>query len=370
MYFLIALVVKQKRSKTLIVLSKFAYMKKKNNTPTLKDLGEFGLIERISKKIKSNHKSTLLGPGDDAAIINTNQNLLISTDMLTEGIHFDMSFTPLKHLGYKSVIVNLSDIYAMNAIPSQITVSLGISSKYTLEAVDELYDGILLACEKYKIDVIGGDITSCLSGLTISITAIGQAKANDIVKRNGAMENDLVIVSGDLGGAYMGLNVLQREKEVWKNNPNMQPELDGFNYILERQLKPEARKDIIELFKEIKIKPTSMIDISDGLASEILHICKMGKVGCQIYENKLPIDSETYKTSMDFNINPTVSALNGGEDYELLFTISQKDYEKIKNNPNPTIIGHITHKDQGINLIGNGNTITPIKAQGWNHFNN
>ena len=370
MYFLIVLVVKQKRLKTLIVLSKFAYMKKINNTITLKDLGEFGLIERISKKIKSNQKSTLLGPGDDAAIINTNQNLLISTDMLTEGIHFDMSFTPLKHLGYKSVIVNLSDIYAMNAIPSQITVSLGISSKYTLEAVDELYDGILLACEKYKIDVIGGDITSCLSGLTISITAIGQAKANDIVKRNGAMENDLVIVSGDLGGAYMGLNVLQREKEVWKNNPNMQPELDGFNYILERQLKPEARKDIIELFKEIKIKPTSMIDISDGLASEILHICKMGKVGCQIYENKLPIDSETYKTSMDFNINPTVSALNGGEDYELLFTISQKDYEKIKNNPNLTIIGHITHKDQGINLIGNGNTITPIKAQGWNHFNN
>ena len=370
MYFLIVLIVKQKRSKSLLVLTKFAYMKKRNNTITLKDLGEFGLIERIAKKIKSNQKSTLLGPGDDAAIIKTNEHLLISTDMLVEGIHFDMSFTPLKHLGYKSVIVNLSDIYAMNAIPSQVTVSLGISSKYTLEAIDELYDGILLACKKYKIDVVGGDITSCLSGLTISITAIGQAKANDIVKRSGAMENDLVIVSGDLGGAYMGLNVLQREKEVWKNNPNMQPELDNFNYILERQLKPEARKDIIELFKEIKLKPTSMIDISDGLASEILHICKLGEVGCQIYESKLPIDSETYQTSMDFNINPTVSALNGGEDYELLFTISQKDYEKIKNNSNLSVIGHITSRDQGINLIGNGNTITPIKAQGWNHFNN
>ena len=345
-------------------------MNEKNKTINLKDLGEFGLIDRISKKIKSYQKTTILGPGDDAAIINSKKNILISTDMLVEGIHFDMSFTPLKDLGYKSVIVNLSDIYAMNANPSQITVSLGISSKYTLEAIDELYEGILLACDKYKIDIIGGDITSCLSGLTISITAIGQALPKNIVTRNGAKENDLLIVSGDLGGAYMGLNVLQREKEVWKNNPNIQPELDDFNYILERQLKPEARKDIIELFKEIKVKPTSMIDVSDGLASEIFHLCKMGEVGCQIYETKIPIDSKTYKTSIDFNINPTVSALNGGEDYELLFTISQKDYEKIKNNPKLTVIGHITNKDQGINLIGNGDTITPLQAQGWNHFNN
>ena len=345
-------------------------MNEEKEVVNLKELGEFGLIDRITKKIKSYQQNTKLGSGDDAAVIKSKKNILISSDMLVEGIHFDMSFTPLKHLGYKSVVVNISDIYAMNAIPTQITVNLGISSKYTLEAIDELYDGILLACEKYKVDIIGGDITSCISGLTISITAIGEGNENEIVKRSGAKENDLLITTGDLGGAYMGLNVLQREKEVWKNNPNMQPELDDFNYILQRQLKPEARKDIIESFKEINIKPTSMIDISDGLASEIFHICKASKVGCQVYEDKIPIDSETYKTSMDFNINPTVSALNGGEDYELLFTINQKDYEKIKNDPKITVIGHITKKDQGINLVGNGNNLTPLKAQGWNHFNN
>ena len=345
-------------------------MNEEKEVVNLKELGEFGLIDRITKKIKSYQQNTKLGSGDDAAVIKSKKNILISSDMLVEGIHFDMSFTPLKHLGYKSVVVNISDIYAMNAIPTQITVNLGISSKYTLEAIDELYDGILLACEKYKVDIIGGDITSCISGLTISITAIGEGNENEIVKRSGAKENDLLITTGDLGGAYMGLNVLQREKEVWKNNPNMQPELDDFNYILQRQLKPEARKDIIESFKEINIKPTSMIDISDGLASEIFHICKASNVGCQVYEDKIPIDSETYKTSMDFNINPTVSALNGGEDYELLFTINQKDYEKIKNDPKITVIGHITKKDQGINLVGNGNTLTPLKAQGWNHFNN
>jgi len=335
----------------------------------LKDLGEFGLIERLTKKIKLFNKTTLLGPGDDAAIINSSKEILISSDMLVEGIHFDMAFTPLKHLGYKSVIVNLSDIYAMNGIPKQITVGLAISSKYTLEAIDEFYDGILLACEKYKIDVIGGDITSCINGLTISITAIGEAMKKEIVKRSGAKENDLLITTGDLGGAYMGLNVLQREKEVWKSNPNMQPELDNFNYILERQLKPEARRDIIEFLKKCEVIPTSMIDISDGLASEIFHICTSSDVGCQLYEEKIPIDPQTYQTSMDFNINPIVSALNGGEDYELLFTINQKDYEKIKNDPNLTVIGHITKKSLGINLIGNGNTSTPLQAQGWNHFN-
>jgi thiamine-monophosphate kinase len=257
----------------------------------------------------------------------------------------------------------------MNGIPKQITVGLAISSKYTLEAIEEFYDGILLACEKYKIDVIGGDITSCINGLTISITAIGEAMKKEIVKRSGAKENDLLITTGDLGGAYMGLNVLQREKEVWKSNPNMQPELDNFNYILERQLKPEARRDIIEFLKKCEVIPTSMIDISDGLASEIFHICKSSDVGCQLYEEKIPIDPQTYQTSMDFNINPTVSALNGGEDYELLLTVNQKDYEKIKNDPNLTVIGHITKKSLGINLIGNGNTSTPLQAQGWNHFN-
>lgn len=335
----------------------------------LKDLGEFGLIERLTKKIKLFNENTLLGPGDDAAIINSSKEILVSSDMLVEGIHFDMAFTPLKHLGYKSVIVNISDIYAMNGNPKQITVGLAISSKYTLEAIEEFYDGILLACEKYKVDVIGGDITSCINGLTISITAIGEAMKKEIVKRSGAKENDLLITTGDLGGAYMGLNVLQREKEVWKSNPNMQPELDNYNYILERQLKPEARRDVIEFLKKCNVIPTSMIDISDGLASEVFHICTSSNVGCQLYEEKIPIDPQTYQTSMDFNTNPTVSALNGGEDYELLFTINQKDYEKIKNDPNLTVIGHITKKSQGINLIGNGKTSTPLQAQGWNHFN-
>ena len=335
----------------------------------LKDLGEFGLIERLTKKIKLFNENTILGPGDDAAIINSSKEILVSSDMLVEGIHFDMAFTPLKHLGYKSVIVNISDIYAMNGTPKQITVGLAISSKYTLEAIEEFYEGILLACEKYKVDVIGGDITSCINGLTISITAIGEAMKKEIVKRSGAKENDLLITTGDLGGAYMGLNVLQREKEVWKSNPNMQPELDNYNYILERQLKPEARRDVIEFLKKCNVIPTSMIDISDGLASEVFHICTSSNVGCQLYEEKIPIDPQTYQTSMDFNTNPTVSALNGGEDYELLFTINQKDYEKIKNDPNLTVIGHITKKSQGINLIGNGNTSTPLQAQGWNHFN-
>ena len=349
--------------------TKFVPMNEEEKNIELKDLGEFGLIERLTKKIKLFNKNTLLGPGDDAAIINSSKEILISSDILVEGIHFDMAVTPLKHLGYKSVIVNLSDIYAMNGIPKQITVGLAISSKYTLEAIEEFYDGILLACEKYKIDVIGGDITSCVNGLTISITAIGEAMKKEIVKRSGAKENDLLITTGDLGGAYMGLNVLQREKEVWKSDPNMQPQLDNYNYILERQLKPEARRDVIEIFKKCKVIPTSMIDISDGLASEIFHICKSSDVGCQLYEEKIPIDPQTYQPSMDFNINPTVSALNGGEDYELLLTVNQNDYEKIKNDPNLTVIGHITKKSQGINLIGNGNTSTPLQAQGWSHFN-
>mgnify|MGYP001264338809 FL=1 len=343
-------------------------MKKQDNKKNIKDLGEFGLIERISSKIKRYNDSTILGPGDDGAILNCKNQIVISSDMLVEDIHFDMTFTPLKHLGYKSVIVNLSDIYAMNAIPTQITVNLAISSKYTLEAIDELYDGILLACEKYSIDVIGGDLTSSKNGLIISVTSIGNAEEKDITYRSGAKENDLLVVTGDLGGAYMGLTILQREKEVWKVNPNMQPELDNYNYILERQLKPEARKDIISFFNKNNFKPSSMIDISDGLASEVFHLCKCSNVGCQLYEDKIPIDPQTFQTSMDFNINPTVSALNGGEDYELLFTVNQKYYEKIKGNPDMSIIGHITKENEGINLISNGEVSTPLKAQGWNHF--
>ena len=343
-------------------------MSAKNKITTLEELGEFGLIERITKKIKQYHESTILGPKDDAALISHNNKTLVSADLLIEGIHFDMTFTPLKHLGYKAVVVNLSDIYAMNGTPKQITVSLGFSSKYTLEAIDEFYDGILLACEKYKIDIIGGDISSSVSGLVISISALGEINENNMVKRNGAEENDLIVVSGDLGGAYMGLTVLQREKEVWKSNPNMQPELDNFNYVLERQLKPEARKDIIEFLADRKIKPTSMIDISDGLASEIIHLCKQSNVGCQLYEEKLPIDQQTYQTAMDFNLNPSTCALNGGEDYELLFTVKQKDFEEISKNTKLTIIGHITKKGSGYNLIGHGDTSIPITSQGWSHI--
>ena len=343
-------------------------MSAKNKITTLEELGEFGLIERITKKIKQYHESTILGPKDDAALISHNNKTLVSADLLIEGIHFDMTFTPLKHLGYKAVVVNLSDIYAMNGTPKQITVSLGFSSKYTLEAIDEFYDGILLACEKYKIDIIGGDISSSVSGLVISISAMGEINENNMVKRNGAEENDLIVVSGDLGGAYMGLTVLQREKEVWKSNPNMQPELDNFNYVLERQLKPEARKDIIEFLANRQIKPTSMIDISDGLASEIIHLCKQSNVGCQLYEEKLPIDQQTYQTAMDFNLNPSTCALNGGEDYELLFTVKQKDFEEISKNVKLTIIGHITKKESGYNLIGHGDTSIPITSQGWSHI--
>ena len=360
-----------KKLHQLIWLITFAPMENNNEKKNLQDLGEFGLIDRLTKSIKLINKSSKKGVGDDAAVLDYSKNkVVISTDMLIEGVHFDMTFTPLKHLGYKAVTANLSDIYAMNAHPKQITIGLGLSSKYTLEAIDELYEGIYLACSKYGVDVVGGDTTSSINGLVISITAIGEATEKELTFRNGAKENDLLLVSGDLGGAYMGLTVLQREKEVWKSDPNMQPDLEGHDYILERQLKPEARKDIIGLFKELGIKPTSMIDISDGLASEIFHICKESEVGCQLYETKIPIDPTTHKTSMDFNINPTVSALNGGEDYELLFTLDQSNYDKIKNSMDLTVIGHITKKEAGINLISNGDVSTPLKAQGWDHLNN
>ncbi len=336
---------------------------------SINELGEFGLIKHLTKNVNINNSSTKYGIGDDAAIINFgSKETVISTDLLIEGVHFDMVFNPLKHLGYKAITTNLSDIYAMNADPKQITVSIGLSSKYTLEAIDEIYEGILIASNKYGVDVIGGDTSSSISGLILSITAIGEAKKDQIVYRSGAKENDLVVVSGDLGGAYVGLTLLQREKEVWKSNPNMQPDLEGYDYILERQLKPEARKDIIKTLKEINVKPTSMIDISDGLASDIMHLCSSSKVGCQIYEEKIPIDPRSYKVAMDFNLNPTVCALNGGEDYELLFTVDLKDHDKIKDITDLNIIGHITDKESGNNLITNGGGSTPIEAQGWNHF--
>lgn len=332
----------------------------------ISELGEFGLIDHITKNVKIRNASTKMGIGDDAAIINIpDSDIVVTTDMLVEGVHFDMVYTPLKHLGYKAVVVNVSDIYAMNAQPRQITVSLAISSKYSVGAVEEIYEGITLAAERYGVDVIGGDTTSSLSGLVISITAIGEVEKEKAVTRAGAKENDLVVLTGDVGGAYMGLTLLQQEKEVWKVNPNSQPDFTGKDYVLERQLKPEARKDIVVLLKELQVLPTSMIDVSDGVSSEVMHLCKDSKVGCNIYEEKLPIDPTTYQSARDFNLDPTMCALNGGEDYELLFTIAQSDFDKIKGNPNLTVIGHITTQESGMNLITSGGSVTPLKAQGW-----
>jgi thiamine-monophosphate kinase len=332
----------------------------------ISSLGEFGLIELLTKNIKLINESTLKGIGDDSAVIDFKEKkALISTDLLVEGVHFDMTYTPLKHLGYKAAVVNFSDIAAMNASPKQLFVGLAVSSRFSVEAIEEIYKGILLACEKYKVDLAGGDTTSSTSGLLLSLTVSGEAYENDIVYRNGASGNELICVSGDLGAAYVGLQVLEREKAVFKVNPKIQPDFAGHDYILERQLKPEARLDIIKKLKDVNVKPTAMIDISDGLASDILHICKQSEVGCNIYEDKLPIDSATYSTALEFNLNPVTCALNGGEDYELLFTISQADFEKVKQIKEITIIGNITDKSSGYNLITKDNTQIPISAQGW-----
>lgn len=334
----------------------------------LSKLGEFGLIKHLTQHIEIKNPSTLKGVGDDAAVINYTEGekvTLVSTDMLVEGVHFDLTYVPLKHLGYKSVVVNLSDIYAMNGTPKQITVSIALSNRFGLESVEELYTGMLMACEKYGVDLVGGDTTSSLSGLVISITAIGEGDKNKVVYRNGAKETDLLCVSGDLGGAYMGLQILEREKAVFKENPKIQPDLEGKDYILERQLKPEARKDIIKLFEALEMKPTSMIDVSDGLASEIFHLCDQSNVGCELYEEKIPIDPQTYDTARQFNLDPTMCALSGGEDYELLFTISTGDYDKVKNQLDFTVIGHITNKSAGANLVTKSGGSHPLKAQGW-----
>ena len=333
------------------------------------ELGEFGLIKHLTENFKVRHESSIKGIGDDAAVLNfEGKQVLISTDMLLEGIHFDLAYVPLMHLGYKAVQVNLSDIYAMNGIATQITVSIGISSKFPLEAVEEIYKGIELACNKFNIDVIGGDTSSSKQGLVLSVTSIGYADQKDIVYRNGAGEGDLICVSGDLGGAYVGLQILEREKQIYLENPNIQPDLEGKDYIVERQLKPEARKDIVELLKEIEVKPTAMIDVSDGLASEILHICQQSNKGCSIYEEKIPIDPMTFETARGFNLDPTVCALSGGEDYELLFTVRQADYDKIKFKMDITIIGHITEPASGCNLVTKAGNMHALKAQGWNAF--
>ena len=335
----------------------------------LSELGEFALIDKLVKNVKIYNDSTMKAVGDDAAVIDhKDEQTLVSVDILCEGVHFDMTYCPLKHLGYKAAVVNFSDIYAMNGTPTQIVVGLGISSKYSVEAIEEIYHGIRLACDRYHVDLVGGDTTASKSGLFISVTVIGKAKKEDIVYRNGAKPNDLLCVSGNLGAAYTGLLILEREKAAFMADPNMQPEFAGYDYILERQLKPEARRDIIEKLKEIKVKPTSMIDISDGLASEVLHICKESKVGCMVYEDRIPMNQKTIQTAKDFNIVPSIAALNGGEDYELLFTIAQSDYEKVKDLDDVRIIGYMTADEGQANLITPDNHQVPIEAQGFKHF--
>ena len=344
--------------------------KNPKRTP-LSELGEFKLIDHLTAHFKISHKSTVKGIGDDAAVLSYGKKqIVVSTDLLVEGVHFDLSYVPLKHLGYKAVMVNLSDVYAMNAKATQITVSIAVSNRFPLEALEELYAGITTAAEIYKIDVVGGDTTSSTSGLIISVTAIGEVDKGNEVLRSGAKPNDLLVVTGDIGGAYMGLQVLEREKEVFKVNPNSQPDLSMYTYIVERQLKPEARKDIIELLQKLEVKPTSMIDISDGLSSEVIHLCKQSKVGVDIYENKIPLDPQVISTCEEFNIDSTTVALNGGEDYELLMTISQEDYPKIKGNPNLTVIGYMTEEERGMHLVTRAEQKIPIIAKGWNALNN
>lgn len=343
-------------------------LKDKNEQRTsLSELGEFGLIKHITKFFTIHCESTEKGIGDDAAVLDfKDEQVLVSTDLLVEGVHFDLSYMPLKHLGYKAVMVNLSDVYAMNGDATQITVSIAISNRFPLEAIEELYSGIRLACKNYKVDLVGGDTTSSTKGMLISVTAIGKAKKSDVVYRSGAKPNDLIVVSGDLGGAYLGLQVLEREKRVFEVNPNAQPELDQYSYLVERQLKPEARKDIVRLLKDLKVIPTAMIDISDGLSSEILHISDQSEVGCNLYEDKIPLDPQVISTCEEFNLDATTIALSGGEDYELLFTIAQEDYPKIKANPNFTVIGHIAEQSEGNHLITRANQKIELTAQGWN----
>ncbi|MGA9588833.1 MAG: thiamine-phosphate kinase [Salegentibacter sp.] len=333
----------------------------------LSELGEFGLIDHLTKSFQPKLPSTVKAIGDDAAVLNLeNKQTIVTTDLLVEGVHFDLAYMPLKHLGYKAVMVNVSDVYAMNGVATQITVSIAVSNRFPVEALEELYAGIELAAKIYNLDIVGGDTTSSTSGLFISVTAMGMAEKEDLVYRSGAQPNDLLVVTGDLGAAYMGLQILEREKQVFKANPNAQPDLDQYTYLIERQLKPEARKDIPPLLKQLEVKPTSMIDISDGLSSEVIHICKNSKVGVNLYEEKIPLDPAVISVCEEFEIDSTTIALSGGEDYELLFTISQKDFDKIKGNPHLTVIGHMTEEKEGMHLITRANTKIPLIARGWN----
>jgi len=344
---------------------------KNQKKTSLAELGEFGLIDHLTKNFKIKQESTLKGIGDDAAVLDfKSKKAIVSTDLLVEGIHFDLSYMPLKHLGYKAIMVNLSDIYAMNASATQVTVSIAVSNRFPLEAIEELYEGIYAAAKTYNVDVVGGDTTSSKTGLLISVTAIGEANEEDIVYRNGAKANDLLVVTGDLAAAYLGFQILEREKQVFQADPNNQPDLDQYSYLIERQLKPEARRDISKLLKDLEVKPTSMIDISDGLSSEIMHLCKQSEVGCNLYEDKIPLDQQVISACEEFNMDSTTIALSGGEDYELLFTVSQEDFPKIKANPNFTIIGHMADTSEGMNLITRGNQKIELKAQGWNSLEN
>ncbi len=332
-------------------------------------LGEFGLIEHLTKNIELQNASTIVGVGDDAAVIDHfGKQTVITSDLLIEGIHFDLIYSPLKHLGYKSVVVNLSDIYAMNATPTQIIISIGISNRFSLEAMNEFYEGVYAACEKYGVDLAGGDTCSSQKGFIISVTAIGEVTPNQFVKRNTAAKSDLICVSGDLGAAYIGLLFLEREKKIFLESPGVQPDLEGESYVIGRMLKPEARRDIVEFFLTSGIMPTSMIDISDGLSSDLLHLCKQSNLGCIIYEEKLPIAEASRNAAFKFELDPTICALNGGEDYELLFTIRQDDYEKLLINEQISVIGYMTGMEEGAHIITRGNHRYPITAQGWNAF--
>lgn len=336
----------------------------------ISDLGEFGLIDHLTKNNEVKNSSTILSIGDDAAVIDHfGKQTVISTDMLVEGIHFDLMYTPLKHLGYKSVVVNLSDIYAMNATPTQITLNIAFSNRFSLEALEEFYDGVYLACEKYQVDLVGGDTSSSQKGFIISVTAIGEIAPDKYVKRSGANKGDLICVSGDLGGAFLGLTLLEREKKLYLEHPDLQPDLENQDYIIGRILKPEARKDIVDFFAENDIIPTAMMDVSDGLSSELLHICKQSEAGCIIYEEKIPVHPDARQYAYKLELDPTAAALSGGEDYELLFTLTQADYDKITLNEQISVIGYITEASEEKHIITKGGNKHKLTAQGWNAFN-
>ena len=336
---------------------------------TIEALGEFGLIDRLTSRFENRQESTYLGVGDDAAVIDHGSYYqVVTTDLLLEGIHFDLVYSPLKHLGAKAVVVNLSDVYALNATPRQITVSIGISGKFSIEALDQFYEGVKLACERFKVDMVGGDTSASVTGLVITVTAIGTVPKEELVLRSGASANQLICVSGDLGAAYMGLKILEREKQLHAADPKFQPELKGYDYVLERFLKPEPRVDVVLALKEAGIVPAAMIDISDGLSSELLHICKASGCGCQVYDDRIPIADETAKAAGEFQLEPLVAALHGGEDYELLFTVPLSDYEKVSAIKEVSVIGNITAEKEKAFLVGNDGNVIPLKAQGWNAY--